>query len=141
MKKLLLCIVTLGAFACMSGVALGARTYSAEAFIQSGNEDCGENLPNLPGIGVATYHRTGNIVKVAFDLQRGIPDSKYGVSLWGRYSFGLCMEVAFVGALGTNKRGEGYVSGEVEVPAESTSLFATGEGPDGYNDTTAVTLP
>jgi hypothetical protein len=140
MKKLLLCIVTVAAFASMNGVALGGRTYSAEAFIQNGNGDCGANLPQDAAIGVVTFHRTGNVVRVAVDLAHGTPDVKYGVVLFEN-SPAACDAIDEVAAFPTNNRGEGSSVGQTLVPEEATRFFAWVYGGSREGDTPTVTLP
>jgi hypothetical protein len=143
MKKLLLCIVTVAALACMSGVALGGKTYSAEAFIQNGNGECGANEPSDAVVGVVTFHRTGNVVRFAIDVEHGTPDSSYNAELWQSYPPAACVPLfSDDDAFTTNNRGEGHFTGEVEVEEDATTFFGdTFGGPARGGDTPIVTLP
>jgi hypothetical protein len=140
MKKLLLCIVTVVAFACMSGVALGGRTYSAEAFIQNGNGECGANEPHDAVLGVVTFHRTGNVLRVAFDMEHGTPDATYEVLVFENAP-NPCQEIAEDEGFTTNNRGEGHFTFEVPVEEDATTFFAEPYGAARYGDTPTVALP
>jgi hypothetical protein len=121
------------------GVALGGRTYGAEAFIQNGNDFCGANEPGAAVVGVVTFHRTGNVVRFAFDVERGTPDAEYDALVLENSPI-FCYEIFRI-AFTTNNRGEGHFTGEVTVEADATALFADAYNPARGGDTTTVTLP
>ena len=124
------------------GLFLTASTAGADspnnpkAPIQSGNAFCGFDFPELPVIGFANYHRQGNTVSVNFHLKGAIPNATYQVQLWGDF----CSFFGVMTTVTTNKNGVANANGSLTVPAASTRVFATGLGPNGFNDTTAVTL-
>jgi hypothetical protein len=137
-KKLLLTAALLSC-AALAGVALSARADSAnnpKADIQSGNSFCGADVSTLPVIGFTNYHREGNSVSIEYHLKNGIPNSTYQVQLWGN----ACSFLGLVTTVKTNGNGVANGNGSLTVPAASTRFFATGLGPNGFNDTPAVTL-
>jgi hypothetical protein len=106
-----------------------------KADIESGNFFCG--FPDgVPVIGFTNYHRSGNTVSVEYHLKNGIPDATYVVELWGD----VCSFFGTVATVTTNDNGVANGNGSVTVPGYSTRFFATGIGPNGANDTPAVTL-
>jgi hypothetical protein len=107
-----------------------------KAKIQQGNHFCGADRPDLPVIGFSNYHRSGNTVSVNFHLKKAMPKASYRIDLWGD----ACSFFGVVGTVTTNSHGVANVSGSVTVPAASTRFFATAAGPNGFNDTPAVTL-
>lgn len=140
MKRLLLCIATVAAFAFMTDVALGGKTYSAEAFIQNGNGSCGTNEPQDPVIGIVTFHRTGNVIRFAVDVEHGAHNAPYGVSLWENSPI-YCELIYGADQLTTNNRGEGHYTGELKVEEDQTTFFADVSGPAGGGETRTVALP
>src|SRR5215218_284219 len=106
------------------------------ASIQQGNLFCGADRPDLPVIGFSNYHRSGNTVSVNFHLKNAMPKANYRIELWGN----SCSFFGIVKTVKTNSHGVANATGSVTVPAAATRFFATGLGPNGYNDTPAVTL-
>jgi hypothetical protein len=137
-KKLLLA-AAMSSLAVLAGVSLSARadsTNNPKADIQSGNFFCGADVSTLPVIGFTNYHREGNTVTIEYHLKKGIPNSTYQVQLWGN----VCTFFGVVTTVKTNSNGVANGNGSLTVPAASTRFFATGLGPNGFNDTPAVTL-
>ena len=138
MKRRILAAVVV-ALAAVGAFALTASADSSnnpKADIQSGNAFCGADVPALPTIGFTNYHRQGNTVMVEYHLKNAIPNSVYQVELWGNF----CSFFGVVTTITTNGRGVANGNGSLTVPAASTRFFATAFGPNGYNDTPAVTL-
>jgi hypothetical protein len=136
-KKLLL--TALVRLAVLGAVSLSARadsTNNPKAPIQSGSAFCGADVSALPVIGFTNYHREGNTVSSEYHLKNGIPNSTYQVQLWGDF----CSFFGVVTTVKTNGNGVANGNGSVAVPAASTRFFATAFGPNGFNDTPAVTL-
>ncbi len=120
-----------------SGLALPAGSpNNPKADIQSGNFFCGADVAALPVIGFTNYHRVGNAVSINYHLKGAIPNASYRVELWGN----ACSFFGVVTTITTNQNGVANGSGSITVPASSTRFFATAWGPNGYNDTPAVTL-
>jgi hypothetical protein len=117
-------------------LASGASPNNPKADIQSGNSFCGIDLPNLPVIGFANYHRTGNTVSFNYHLKGAQPNAEYRIELWGDF----CTFLGIVTTVTTNGNGVANASGSMTVSATMTRFFATGLGPNGYNDTPAVEL-
>jgi hypothetical protein len=113
-----------------------ASRNNPKANIQSGNAFCGANVSSLTVIGFTNYHRVGNTVSVEYHLKNAIPNSSYSVQLWGN----SCSFFGYVKTVKTNSKGVANGTGAVAVPGSSTRFFATAFGPNGYNDTPAVTL-
>jgi hypothetical protein len=142
-KKRFLAAAVIAALA-FGTVALALPTLAApagspknpKANIQSGNQACGANLPALPVIGFTNYHRDGNTVSINYHLKKGIPNANYRVDLWGN----ACTFFGTIKTVTTNKKGVANGNGSITVPAGSTRFFATALGPNGFNDTPAVTL-
>lgn len=131
--------VGLVAFLAAGAFALSAAADSAnnpKADIQSGNAFCGADFTTAPVLGFTNYHRDSNVVSVEYHLKNGIPNSTYFVSLWGD----ACSFFGNVATVTTNANGVANGNGSVTVPAASTRFFATAFGPNGFNDTPAVTL-
>ena len=126
-------VLALVVLALPAGAASGNNP---KASIQSGNAFCGANESTFPVIGFTNYHRVGNTVSVQYHLKKAIPNSTYVVELWGD----SCSFFGVVTTVKTNSNGVANGNGSVAVPASSTRFFATGLGPNGYNDTPAVTL-
>jgi len=126
-------VLALVVLALPAGAASGNNP---KASIQSGNASCGANVSSLPVIGFTNYHRVGNTVSVEYHLKKAIPNSTYLVELWGD----SCSFFGIVTTVKTNGNGVANGNGSVTVPASSTRFFATAFGPNGYNDTPAVTL-
>jgi hypothetical protein len=126
------------------GLVLASSTTAApsgsannpKADIQSGNAFCGIDFPALPVIGFTNYHREGNTVSVNYHLKGALPNATYQVELWGDF----CTFFGVITTVTTNANGVANGNGSLDVPAASTRFFATGLGPNGYNDTPAVTL-
>jgi hypothetical protein len=124
------------------GLFLTASTAGADspnnpkAPIQFGNAFCGFDFPDLPVVGFANYHRQGNTVSVNFHLKGAPPNTTYQIELWGDF----CTFLGVMTTVTTNKNGVANANASLTVPAALTRFFATGLGPNGYNDTTAVTL-
>jgi hypothetical protein len=125
-------------------IATGASALSAsagssnnpKADIQAGNGYCGADMTALPVVGFTNYHRTGNTVSIEYHLKNAIPNSTYIVELWGN----TCSFFGVVTTITTNGNGVANGNGNITVPATSTRFFATAWGPNGWNDTPAVTL-
>jgi len=126
-------VVALVVLALPAGAASGKNP---KANIQSGNAFCGANVSSLPVIGFTNYHRVGNTVSVEYHLKKAIPNSTYVVELWGD----SCSFFGVVTTVKTNSNGVANGNGSVTIPASSTRFFATALGPNGFNDTPAVTL-
>jgi len=126
-------VVALVVLALPAGAASGKNP---KANIQSGNAFCGANVSSLPVIGFTNYHRVGNTVSVEYHLKKAIPNSTYVVELWGD----SCSFFGVVTTVKTNSNGVANGNGSVAIPASSTRFFATALGPNGFNDTPAVTL-
>lgn len=126
-------LVALGVFALSAAAASGNNP---KAPIQSGNANCGADISTLPVVGFTNYHRTGNTVSIEYHLKQAAPHSTYIVELWGD----SCSYFGTVTTVTTNSHGVANGNGSVTVPAASTRFFATSWGPNGYNDTPAVTL-
>ena len=107
-----------------------------KADIQAGNGYCGANVTTLPVVGFTNYHRVGNTVSIQYHLKTGIPNSTYYVELWGN----ACSYFGLVATVNTNSNGVANGNGSISVPSTSTRFFATAWGPNGWNDTPAVTL-
>jgi hypothetical protein len=107
-----------------------------KANIQQGNLFCGADRADLPVIGFSNYHRSGNAVSVNFHLKNAMPKATYRIELWGD----SCSFFGIVKTVKTNPHGVANATGSVTVPAASSRFFATALGPNGYNDTPAVTL-
>jgi len=107
-----------------------------KADIQSGNAFCGIDASTLPVIGFTNYHRDGDTVSVNYHLKGALPNAMYRIELWGN----TCSFFGVVTTVTTNANGVANGNGSVTVPSASTRFFATGLGPNGYNDTPAVTL-
>jgi hypothetical protein len=120
----------------LSSQSLAESGNNPKADIQSGNQFCGADIPTLPVIGFTNYHRQGNTVSIEYHLKNGIPNSTYTISLWGN----ACTFFGNVTTVTTNGNGVANGNGSISVPAASTRFFATGLGPNGFNDTPAVTL-
>jgi hypothetical protein len=116
--------------------AAGSSPNNPQEDIQQGNFFCGADLPALPVIGFTNFHRTGNTVSINFHLRNAIPNATYQVSLWGA----VCSFFGVVDTVTTNRNGVANASGSVTVPSLVTRFFATGLGPNGFNDTPAVIL-
>jgi hypothetical protein len=114
----------------------GGSANNPKANIQQGNLFCGADHPELAVIGFSNYHRSGNTVSINFHLKRATPKASYRIELWGN----SCSFFGIVKTVITNGHGVANVNGSVTVPAASTRFFATAFGPNGYNDTPAVTL-
>ncbi len=127
----LIALTAAGAFA-LSASADSPK--NPKANIQSGNFFCGANTA-LPVMGFTNYHRQGNTVSIEYHLKNGIPNSTYRVELWGN----SCSFFGVVTTVTTNSHGVANGNGSITVPAASTRFFATAWGPNGYNDTPAVT--
>ena len=125
-------VLTLG----IAGGAIAASTNNPKADIQSGNAFCGANDTSAAVLGFTNYHRSGDTVSVEYHLKSAIPDSTYYVQLWGD----TCSFFGSVATITTNDNGVANGNGDVAVPAGATRFFATAFGPNGYNDTPAVTL-
>jgi hypothetical protein len=105
--------------------------------IQSGNAYCGADESSFPVIGFTNYHRNdATTVSVNYHLKKAIPNSTYYVQLWGNG----CDYLGTVAIITTNSNGVANGNGDVTVPATATRFFATAYGPNGYNDTPAITL-
>ena len=126
-------VLALVVLALPAGAASGNNP---KANIQSGNHFCGADLSTLPVIGFTNYHRVSNTVSVQYHLKKAIPNSTYVVELWGD----VCSFFGVVTTVKTNSHGVANGNGSVTVPASSTRFFATAFGPNGFNDTPAVTL-
>lgn len=128
-------VVVIGAatFA-LSAAAAGGNNPTAD--IQAGNGACGADLTALPVVGFTNYHRTGNSVSVQYHLKNALPNATYIVQLWGD----ACSYFGTVTTITTNSNGVANGTGSLTVPATSTRFFATAWGPNGWNDTPAVTL-
>ena len=128
-------VVVIGAatFA-LSAAAAGGNNPKAD--IQAGNGACGADLTALPVVGFTNYHRTGNSVTVQYHLKNALPNATYVVQLWGD----ACSYFGTVTTITTNSNGVANGTGSLTVPATSTRFFATAWGPNGWNDTPAVTL-
>ena len=128
-------VVVIGAatFA-LSAAAAGGNNPKAD--IQAGNGACGADLTALPVVGFTNYHRTGNSVSVQYHLKNALPNATYVVQLWGD----ACSYFGTVTTITTNSNGVANGTGSLTVPATSTRFFATAWGPNGWNDTPAVTL-
>ena len=135
-KNLVFAAVVSAAFWLMAGIGLAASPNNPKADIQSGNFFCGADLTAAPVLGFTNYHRTGNTVTIEYHLKGAIPNATYIVSLWGN----SCTKFGDVTTVKTNGNGVANGNGSIEVPAASTRFFATGLGPNGFNDTPAVTL-
>jgi len=107
-----------------------------KADIQAGNGFCGADVPTLPVIGFTNYHRTGNTVSIEYHLKGAVPNATYVVQLCGD----TCSFFGVVTTVTTNSNGVANGNGSITVPASSTRFFATGFGPNVWNDTPAVTL-
>ena len=119
--------------------ALSATADSAgnpKADIQAGNGYCGADVQSLPVAGFTNYHRTGDTVSIEYHLKNGVPNSTYTVELWGD----ACSFIGVVTTVTTNGNGVANGNGSITVPSSSTRFFATAWGPNGWNDTPAVTL-
>jgi len=127
--------VVVGLLLSSATLASGASPNNPKADIQSGNGSCGADITTAPVIGFVNYHRTGDMVTVNFHLKGATPNASYQVELWGD----IC---SFFGVMGTvtNKNGVANFTGSLTVPSASTRFFATGFGPNFYNDTPAVEL-
>lgn len=135
--KALVGLLSVVAVSLSSAVAVSADSTSATANIQSGNAFCGFNAAYLPVIGFTNYHRyDNNTVHVNYRLREGIPNSTYYVQLWGD----ACSFFGSVATITTASDGSARGEGSVAIPHTSTRFFATAFGPNGYNDTPAVTL-
>jgi hypothetical protein len=128
----LLAVTAIGAFV----LSASAGSSNPKAPIQSGNAQCGANLTTRPTIGFTNYHRQGNMVSFQYHLKGAIPNAAYRVDLWGN----ACSRFGILATIHTNGNGVANGGGSVAVPAASTRFFATAFGPNGYNDTPAVTL-
>jgi hypothetical protein len=126
-------VLALVVLALPAGAASGNNP---KADIQSGNHFCGANVSSLPVIGFTNYHRVGNTVSVEYHLKQAVPNSTYVVELWGD----SCSFFGVVTTVQTNSNGVANGNGSITVPASSTRFFATAFGPNGFNDTPAVTL-
>jgi hypothetical protein len=130
------------ALAALIAAATFALSASAEsgsnpkADIQAGNGFCGADVGTLPVVGFTNYHRTGNTVSIEYHLKNALPNATYIVQLWGN----ACSYLGTVTTITTNKSGVANGNGSLTVPATSTRFFATAWGPNGWNDTPAVTL-
>jgi hypothetical protein len=122
--------------ASLTSLAAAESDNNPKADIQSGNFFCGFDLTSAPVIGFTNYHRTGDTVSIEYHLKGAIPNATYTVSLWGD----SCSYFGDVTSVTTNAKGVANGNGSITVPSSSTRFFATGLGPNGYNDTPAVTL-
>jgi hypothetical protein len=116
--------------------ARGASPNNPKADIQLGNAACGADLSALPVIGFTNYHRQGNVVSFQFHLKDAVPNTTYRIELWGN----ACSFFGITDTITTNSKGVANSNSSLTVPAASTRFFATAWGPNGYNDTPAVTL-
>lgn len=126
-------VLALVVLAMPAGAASGNNP---KADIQAGNGYCGANVSTLPVVGFTNYHRVGNRVSIEYHLKNAIPNSTYYVELWGD----ACSFFGLVTTVTTNSHGVANGNGSIAVPASSTRFFATAWGPNGWNDTPAVTL-
>jgi hypothetical protein len=114
----------------------GGSANNPKADVQQGNHFCGANHPEFPVIGFVNYHRSGTTVSVNFHLKGAAAKTSYRIELWGD----TCTRFGILGTVTTNPHGVANLTGSATVPAASTRFFATAFGPNGYNDTPAVTL-
>ena len=124
---------------CVVSPLLAARADSPnnpKADVQMGNFFCGADLTAAPVIGFVNYHRDGNVVSFNFHLKNATPNANYRVELWGN----SCTFFGVADTITTNSKGVANSNSSITVPATSTRFFATVWGPNGYNDTPAVTL-
>ena len=131
-------VVATGVFAFTAGAE---SPNNPKADIQQGNGFCGADLPALPVIGFANYHRTGNTVTVQYHLKNGHPNTEYSiVSLWTA----PCTYLGdFSAPITTNKNGVANATGSITVPAGATQFFATSASFSPtfqWHDTPMVTL-
>jgi hypothetical protein len=75
-------------------------------------------------------------VSIEYHLKGAIPNATCVVQLWGD----ACSFFGVVTTITTNSNGVANGNGSITVPASSTRFFATGFGPNVWNDTPAVTL-
>jgi hypothetical protein len=135
--------VGLGLLATMAVGVPGAfaKSVKATAPIQEGNGFCGSNEEADPVIGTVKFTRTGNTVKFAVKLAKGLPNTKYGVDIAAR----PCELLTRTGEFTTNKKGIGHSKGSIEVPSEDTEFFAdidpNGFAAPPFADTPFVSLP
>ena len=118
-----------------AGIISADSGHTAKADIQAGNASCGFGT-GFPVIGFTNYNRVGNTVQIEYHLKDAIPNAKYQVQLWGDF----CSFFGNVELVTTNSNGVANGNCTVTVPAASTRFFATALGPNGFNDTPAVTL-
>ena len=129
-------LVTLFGAATFALSATAGSGNNPKADIQAGNGYCGANVTTLPVVGFTNYHRTGNTVSIQYHLKNALPNATYIVQLWGD----ACTYFGTVTTITTNSNGVANGNGSMTVPASSTRFFATAWGPNGWNDTPAVTL-
>jgi hypothetical protein len=139
MKRLRILVLALVAAFALTlgsvGVSRADSGHTAKADIQSGNFFCGANTA-LPVIGFTNYNRVGDTVQIEYHLKDAIPNATYTVELWGN----VCSFFGSVDTITTNSNGVANGQGSVTVPPSVTRFFATSFGPNGFNDTPAVTL-
>ena len=129
-------LITLLGAATLAGSAAAGSENNPKADIQAGNGFCGADLPALPVVGFTNFHRTGDTVRIQYHLKNALPNAEYIVQLWGD----ACSYFGTVTTITTNSKGVANGNGGVAVPPSSTRFFATAWGPNGWNDTPAVTL-
>jgi len=126
----------------MAPAALAASDNNPMAPIEQGNGFCGIDVPSLPHIGFANFHRNGDTVSVEYHLKGARPDTVYHFSLWG----GPCVFIASLPDVTTNDNGVANANGDITLTgaaAAYTSFFATSfdfHPTFEWNDTTSVTL-
>ena len=110
---LLALTMVVGLLLSSSTLASGASPNNPQDDIQSGNLFCGADLPALPVIGFANYHRTGNTVSVNFHLKKAMPNATYQIELWGN----ACSFFGIITTVTTNANGVANGNGSLTVPA------------------------